>query len=485
MTEDEKVNYWIEHNLANYLKDYKVEGTELKRMISWLRSPSANKNRRQIKKLSVQTALNLSQAWADSLDKKASRVENLSNIETIHTFSNNYTIVKLTGRSAFQREGKLMKHCVSFYNLANQEILSLRDELNNPHCTIEVLEGVVNQVRGVSNTNVDISKRKYVKDYLINHLKKPINDDSASFIGLLNLPNGEFYDLDTDTYPLVLEGDLNLEGYGLARIPSLSCTGELNLKNNELTELPEDYTQIGELNLRRNKISQLPQNFKQTHYLDLSENKIRYLPRDFEQTAHLDLSYNLLLQLPEHFTQTASLYLQNNLLTQLPENFKQTHYLDLSHNRLTHLPKKFKQVNFLNLAYNKIHSLPNNFTQAPGKHLCLTANKLTHLPRNFKQNGHLSLDANKLRVLPKNFKQNGQLHLRANQLIFLPAKFSQTEHSLDLSKNRLFFLPKGFSNSRANLQENFLKIYLTEERLTSIEKVITCVIYAWHRIKLF
>jgi hypothetical protein len=54
-------------------------------------------------------------------------------------FKDGFKFVKLKSKPAFEREGKLMSHCVSGYHgREGIEIHSLRDEKNNPHCTIEI-----------------------------------------------------------------------------------------------------------------------------------------------------------------------------------------------------------------------------------------------------------------------------------------------------------------------------------------------------------
>lgn len=54
-------------------------------------------------------------------------------------------------QSAYNREGKLMSHCVASYYGRNVAIYSLRDSKNQPHCTIEEN----NQVKWKWNQTVD------------------------------------------------------------------------------------------------------------------------------------------------------------------------------------------------------------------------------------------------------------------------------------------------------------------------------------------
>lgn len=455
------IDYWIAHNLANYQsKNHrKVASDSVKLIISWLRSPASKKARRQIKKLSVSTASHLSQQWAKKLDKKASSVENFAAINTVYLFKDNHSIVQLIGRSAFQREGKLMQHCVAYYNQDDQVVYSLRDEKNQPHCTIEVLSGKIVQVKGIKNGIIAKEKRTYVKEFIFNYLKNtPFTSDYRN-LALIQKKDKTFYDLDSDTYALVVEEDLDLSECGLTRIPSIMCFGKLNLRNNKITEIPSNFIQTGPLILEKNLITHIPLEFKQTHFLDLSSNQIQYLPRDFKQGAILDLSNNAIRALPENFEQTSDLILSNNKIRYLPENFKQTHTLDLSYNQLQALPKNFKHTSDLHLTRNEIKSLPSNFEQALNKALVLAHNQIKSLPKNFKQRGRLVLSYNKISKLPVNFIQTDILFIAGNQLEFLPKTFKQTSYSLNLSDNKLLKLPDGFVlNSDLNVSNNCLNL---------------------------
>ena len=59
-------------------------------------------------------------------------------------FKDGFKFVLLKSESAYAREGKIMSHCAASYFGRNSKIYSLRDENNNPHCTIEE----DNQIKG-------------------------------------------------------------------------------------------------------------------------------------------------------------------------------------------------------------------------------------------------------------------------------------------------------------------------------------------------
>ena len=122
---------------------------------------------------------------------------------------------------------------------------------------------------------------------------------------------------------------------------------ELNLCNNQLTQLPREIcqlTQLTELYLSSNKLTQLPSEIgqlTQLTYLSLSDNQLTQLPTEIgnlTQLTRLYLSNNELTQLPSEIgqlTQLTHLYLHNNRLTQLPTeigNLTQLTYLSLYDN---------------------------------------------------------------------------------------------------------------------------------------------------------
>lgn len=105
---------------------------------------------------------------------KASSAE--GSIEILHTFADGYTMANLVDAQALKREGKLMGHCVGdeqqnyIERVANHtlQIWSLRDEKNQPHCTIEYLprEKSILQIKGKQNTGVILKYQPYIQEWL-------------------------------------------------------------------------------------------------------------------------------------------------------------------------------------------------------------------------------------------------------------------------------------------------------------------------------
>lgn len=101
---------------------------------------------------------------------------------TVKRYENGFSWVKLVTALQFEREGRLMNHCVgngSYYNrwrMGNQscEYFSLRDKFNKPHATLEVAfdgnhplrKGAVHQCKGNSNRRPDKEYQPYIRRFI-------------------------------------------------------------------------------------------------------------------------------------------------------------------------------------------------------------------------------------------------------------------------------------------------------------------------------
>lgn len=101
---------------------------------------------------------------------------------TVKTYEHGYSWVKLVSALQFEREGKLMKHCVgnggyydSWRKNNQREYYSLRDRHNNPHTTMEVVfegghplvrKGSVHQCKGKSNGKPDRAYQPYIRRFI-------------------------------------------------------------------------------------------------------------------------------------------------------------------------------------------------------------------------------------------------------------------------------------------------------------------------------
>jgi len=206
-------------------------------------------------------------------------------------------------------------------------------------------------------------------------------------------------------------------------------TTELNLSNNQLTQIP-----FGLLRLPP-EIGQL----QQLHSLFLFNNKLTQIPPEIgqlQQLQRLFLSNNQLTQiLPEigQLQQLQTLYLSYNQLTQiLPEigQLQQLRYLDLHYNQLTQIPPEIgqlQQLQILDLFYNQLTQIPPEIGQLQQlQKLSLHNNQLTQIPPEIgqlQQLQELNLSNNQITQIPPEIGQLQQLrylYLHNNQLTELP-----------------------------------------------------------------
>lgn len=168
----QEVLTWINSNLANYLKKNEENQTEIEHILDYLNSDTAPE---RLKKMSYKQAKESAEKWIQSLVKKAADIiETDADVETFLEFDGGYRFVKLIGKAAFQREGNLMSHCVaSYHGKSNTTIYSLRDNKNQPHCTIEVNSSTgrdgkqsINQIKGKGNGSIHPNYIRFVLEFL-------------------------------------------------------------------------------------------------------------------------------------------------------------------------------------------------------------------------------------------------------------------------------------------------------------------------------
>jgi hypothetical protein len=101
--------------------------------------------------------------WIKSLNGKESTSQGL--VSNILLLQNGFSIVQLKNQESRNYEGKLMRHCVSTYT-DESEIYSLRDKDNIPHCTLEMKDNFICQIKGVGNGTVSPKYVQYVLEFL-------------------------------------------------------------------------------------------------------------------------------------------------------------------------------------------------------------------------------------------------------------------------------------------------------------------------------
>ena len=148
---------------------------------------------RRIDRIAFPVATNAAVLWYKDVS------ENIWNYVTdkpmvVRKYDHGYQWVKLVSALQFEREGRLMNHCVgngSYYNRwrlsRDSEFYSLRDKHNKPHATMEVnfdsshplvRRGSVVQCKGNSNRKPDKEYQPYIRCF-INDMKWQIIGDGS------------------------------------------------------------------------------------------------------------------------------------------------------------------------------------------------------------------------------------------------------------------------------------------------------------------
>ena len=168
--------------------------TDVEHIIDYLkhRAKKAEEKRHQLRlrKMSIEQAHQKAQEWTKTLIKKGKNIiETEEDVEVVKVWKDGMRMVKLVGENAFKREGKLMSHCVgSYYGKAGVEIFSLRDQKNEPHCTIEKItkDGYIQQIKGKGNGSIHPRYIKYVIK-MLNKIGKEVRGSELSHLGYVAL----------------------------------------------------------------------------------------------------------------------------------------------------------------------------------------------------------------------------------------------------------------------------------------------------------
>lgn len=156
---DDMVIKWI-NTVGRKNKDNISQG-KFEHILDYFASKARPK---RVQKMAFNDALEASEKWLKSITKAGRNITEVEgrDYQIVGKFDG-FLLVKLLSKSAYKREGNLMSHCVSsYYGMEGHIIYSLRDELNKPHCTIEVVEENKNiqQIKGKGNGSIH---PKYIK----------------------------------------------------------------------------------------------------------------------------------------------------------------------------------------------------------------------------------------------------------------------------------------------------------------------------------
>ena len=154
-TQNAEIINWVQTTMKKYIETNNVSidrQGELEHIIDYLES---RRKPLKLRRMSMEQALRLSKEWTKRLEKKGQDIKEKDGdvLPFLEFEKTGFKIVQLVGDSAFKREGALMRHCVgSYYGKEGVKIYSLRDPLNNPHCTIEITEDEsIQQIKGKGN----------------------------------------------------------------------------------------------------------------------------------------------------------------------------------------------------------------------------------------------------------------------------------------------------------------------------------------------
>ena len=174
------IEAWVKRN-QNHFKD----SNEKNHLIEFLTHEYANKN--SINFSHFQCVIK-AEEWVRELNKKSN--VSVGRIKEVMNFGN-LKIVRLLDQDSRSWEGSLMKHCVASYT-DQDELYSLRDAENIPHCTIEVKEKKIRQIKGKANGAV---KPEYIAPVLkfLNEKKIKVSSNEMKNIGYQKLKTTSFF----------------------------------------------------------------------------------------------------------------------------------------------------------------------------------------------------------------------------------------------------------------------------------------------------
>lgn len=162
----------------------------LEHIVNWFNSwPATDTRLPRLTRINFRTACAAANTWTTNVSQHLwDFVKDKPPV--VRTYEDGFHWVRLVTNLHFERESKLMNHCVGngiYYNMyrrGDMEYYSLRDKHNNPHCTVEV--GVarghrdVRQCKGNSNRKAAACYQRFIRRFF-NDMDWTITGD-ATFI---------------------------------------------------------------------------------------------------------------------------------------------------------------------------------------------------------------------------------------------------------------------------------------------------------------
>jgi predicted outer membrane repeat protein len=239
--------------------------------------------------------------------------------------------------------------------------------------------------------------------------------------------------------------ELNMSNQNITELPeNLGYLAELKIlefKNNQIITIPnsiEFLVNLDSLDLSNNNLTNLSTGFSELedlNLLNLSGNDIENYPTVIDSIFSLNilnLSNNNIQFVSDNINNLENLYslnLSNNNIEQLPEDLSSLiniNYLDISNNEITDIPNSFISFSQLQKFYaqnNEISSVPNIFEQLYNLiEIDLSNNQIIELDNNFFISNYLT-----------------DVNLSDNKLLRLPSSLCDAPISnIDVSNNYLY-----------------------------------------------
>lgn len=188
MTKHDKILFWIDHNLNNFLKkNTYYTDIEISITLDWLNNHAPEKVFNQIQKLSVDSAA----SQALSHHQKELSKHNYENKQdeclTVEKFNNGFSIVQLKKETSFFKESTFMRNCL-FQSKPDESdpydglsyFFSLRDEDNKPHVSFHIQNQCLIQIKGFANSKIKFKYAELIAPWL-NKNKIAIKDSNVLY----------------------------------------------------------------------------------------------------------------------------------------------------------------------------------------------------------------------------------------------------------------------------------------------------------------
>lgn len=189
--------FFVENQLKKHLENNPENQTEIEHILDFLYS-----TKKVYKNIGYSTIKEKADKWSVELQKVSVKDNEKEGVdyEVIKEWSD-FKMVKLLSKDAYQREGKIMCHCVGSYYGKDDKIYSLRDKLNMPHATLSKSS---QQIKGKGNGLIHPKYIKYVVEFL-EYLKIEVRYNEMKNLGYIDVEKWLEY-IDDESKKLLFKG---------------------------------------------------------------------------------------------------------------------------------------------------------------------------------------------------------------------------------------------------------------------------------------